>query len=53
MPEHATHATPAAAVIHAKDVSRLSAFYAGVAGLAIMHAEAGYASLDQLRMRAG
>jgi len=51
MPEHATHATPAAAVIYAKDVSRLSAFYEGVAGLAIMHAEAGYASLESASLQ--
>lgn len=36
----------AAAVIYAKDVARVSAFYASVAGLALTHAEAGHASLE-------
>lgn len=46
MPEHT-----AAAVIYAKDVARISAFYASVAGLAIMHAEAGYASLESASLQ--
>lgn len=36
----------AAAVIYAKDVARVSAFYASVAGLALTHAEPGHASLE-------
>jgi predicted enzyme related to lactoylglutathione lyase len=36
----------AAAVIHAKDVSRVSAFYARVADLALTHEEADHASLE-------
>lgn len=36
----------AAAVIYAKDVARVSAFYASVAGLAVTHTEADHASLE-------
>ena len=42
MPDRAV----AAAVIYAKDVAHLSAFYARMAGLTITHAEAGHASLE-------
>jgi predicted enzyme related to lactoylglutathione lyase len=41
----------AAAVIYAKDVSRLSAFYARVANLAIAHEEAGHASLGSAALQ--
>lgn len=36
----------AAAVIYAKDVARVSAFYASVAGLALSHTEPDHASLE-------
>ncbi|MFM9927362.1 VOC family protein [Variovorax sp. H27-G14] len=41
----------AAAVIYAKDVARVSAFYAGVAGLAVTHSEAGHASLESAALQ--
>lgn len=48
MPEQAA---PAAAVIYAKDVARLGAFYADVAGLSIMHAEADHTSLESASLQ--
>ncbi|HEX7866242.1 MAG TPA: VOC family protein [Variovorax sp.] len=38
-------------MIYAKDVARLGAFYADVAGLAIMHAEADHTSLESASLQ--
>lgn len=46
-----TKQAPAAAVIYAKDVARLSAFYARVAGLAVTHTEADHASLESTALQ--
>ena len=41
-----TEHTVAAAVVYAKDVSRLSTFYTRVAGLSLAHAEGGFHTLE-------